>query len=188
MKNRRIVIVSFLLAAVLCLGVGYAFTSDTLKAGGTIAVNQDALSEALDGDVYFVANTTNEKTATGGANLSGVSVAIAADDTDANDKFTVTITDAVFTAENQSVTVYVDVINENATTDVNVTVGTMNDVNSNLTAFAISMTPATQTVTANSGKATYAITIAMNKLPAAAISNGEFSFELNVTPVTPVTP
>lgn len=184
MKNRRIVVVAFLLVAVLCLGVGYATVSDMLTAEGKIDVNATNLSETLDEDVYFVESAT-VPTAQNGANASGVGVAVAADDNgDANDKFSVTISDTVFTDVQQSVTVYVDVKNVNKTTDVNVTVGTMTNADGKLSNFVIEMTPATQTVAKDGGTKTFAITITLNTLPEEAIDDGTFTFALEAVPVT----
>ena len=53
MKNRKRVIVAFLLVATLLLGVGYAALTDTLTVGGTAGVDFDDSKEAFDGDIYF---------------------------------------------------------------------------------------------------------------------------------------
>ena len=53
MKQRKTVIVAFLLAAVLLLGVGYAALSDTLTIDGSAGVSYDDASEAFDEDIYF---------------------------------------------------------------------------------------------------------------------------------------
>ena len=53
MKQRKTVIVAFLLAAVLLLGVGYAALTDTLTIDGSAGVSYDDASEAFDEDIYF---------------------------------------------------------------------------------------------------------------------------------------
>ena len=53
MKNRRNVIVAFLLICVMILGVGYAVLSDTLLIKGTAELSDINASKALDADVYF---------------------------------------------------------------------------------------------------------------------------------------
>lgn len=57
MKNRRIVVVAIMLAAVLCLGVGYAAVTDSIDATGTITYNQDLVLEWT-GDVNGTDVTT----------------------------------------------------------------------------------------------------------------------------------
>lgn len=53
MKQRKTVIVAFLLAAVLLLGVGYAALTDVLDITGSADVNQSAAEEAFNEDIYF---------------------------------------------------------------------------------------------------------------------------------------
>ena len=52
-KNRRVVVVAFLLCAALLLGVGYATLTDLLEINGSAEVNQEAAQKAFDADVYF---------------------------------------------------------------------------------------------------------------------------------------
>ena len=54
MKNRRNVIVAFLLICVMLLGVGYALLKDTLLIKGTAEFSDTNASKALDVDVYFL--------------------------------------------------------------------------------------------------------------------------------------
>ena len=53
MKNRKTVIVAFMLIAVMLLGVGYAALNDTLVVDGTAGVDVDDTKEVFDGDIYF---------------------------------------------------------------------------------------------------------------------------------------
>ena len=73
MKNRKTVVVAFLLCAVLLLGVGYAALSDTLDITGSADVNQSAAEEAFNEDVYFSAAV---------ANVEGNTASINADNND----------------------------------------------------------------------------------------------------------
>ena len=73
MKKRRTLIISMLLIAALCLGIGYAALTDTLDINGTVDVNQSAAEEAFDIEVYF----SNAK-----ANQDGNSASIVIDDPD----------------------------------------------------------------------------------------------------------
>lgn len=58
MKNRKNIVIAFLLVASLCLSVGFAALTDTLNINGTISIggdndsNEEAAKE-WDADVYF---------------------------------------------------------------------------------------------------------------------------------------
>lgn len=60
MKNRKTVVVAFLLVAVMLLGVGYAALTDVLDITGSADVNQSAAEEAFNQDIYFSAAVANE--------------------------------------------------------------------------------------------------------------------------------
>ena len=60
MKNRRNIIVAFLLCACLIVGVGYAALTDVLDITGSADVNQSAAEEAFNEDIYFSAAVANE--------------------------------------------------------------------------------------------------------------------------------
>ena len=60
MKNRKFVVVAFLLVAVLLLGVGYAALTDVLDITGSADVNQSAAEEAFNEDIYFTAAVANQ--------------------------------------------------------------------------------------------------------------------------------
>lgn len=53
MKNRKTVVVAFLLVAVMLLGVGYAALTDVLDITGSADVNQSAAEEAFNEDIHF---------------------------------------------------------------------------------------------------------------------------------------
>ena len=61
MKNRKFVVVAFLLVAVLLLGVGYAALSDVLDITGSADVNQSAAEEAFTEDILFTAAVANQE-------------------------------------------------------------------------------------------------------------------------------
>ncbi len=60
MKNRRNVVVAFMLVAVMLLGIGYAALSDTLDITGSVDVNQSAAEEAFNEDIFFSAAVAND--------------------------------------------------------------------------------------------------------------------------------
>lgn len=53
MKNRRQILVAFMLCAVMLLGIGYAALSDVLDITGTAELTAGNAGNAFDGDVYF---------------------------------------------------------------------------------------------------------------------------------------
>ena len=57
MKNRRTVVVAFLLVAVMLLGVGYAALTDTLTITGDLKSDPSASQTEFDGDIYFSATS-----------------------------------------------------------------------------------------------------------------------------------
>lgn len=85
MKNRKTVIVAFLLVAAMLLGVGYAALSDDLYVNGTLKLDADKLADTYDKEVYF---TDANKETTGTTNVEDT-ISIGADTNgDANDKVT----------------------------------------------------------------------------------------------------
>ena len=60
MKNRKTVVVAFLLVAVMLLGVGYAALTDVLDITGSADVNQSAAEESFNEDIYFIEAVANE--------------------------------------------------------------------------------------------------------------------------------
>ena len=57
MKNRKTVVVAFLLAAVVLLGVGYAELTDLLTVNGELAALTSTTQTEFDADVYFSATS-----------------------------------------------------------------------------------------------------------------------------------
>lgn len=55
MKNRKTIVASFLVAAALMLGVGYAEVSDVLVINGTADITAEGAQSAFNADVYFSA-------------------------------------------------------------------------------------------------------------------------------------
>ena len=68
MKNRRNIVVAFLVIAVMLLGVGYAALTDVLDITGSADVNQSAAEEAFNEDVHFSAAVANESGNTASVN------------------------------------------------------------------------------------------------------------------------
>ena len=68
MKNRKSIVVAFLLVAVMLLGVGYAALTDILDITGSADINQSAAEEAFNEDVYFAGAVANQEGNTASVN------------------------------------------------------------------------------------------------------------------------
>ena len=53
MKNRKRIVVAFLLCAVMLLGIGYATLTDVLEVSGSADVDATQATEAFNEDIYF---------------------------------------------------------------------------------------------------------------------------------------
>ena len=53
-KNRRTIIVAFILVACMLIGVGYAAINTELFAKGSVSLSAGAAAEEVDTDVYFI--------------------------------------------------------------------------------------------------------------------------------------
>ena len=62
MKNRRNIIVAFMLCAVMLLGIGYAAVTDALDINGTAEINSGNVQSAFDANIYFSAAVANQFT------------------------------------------------------------------------------------------------------------------------------
>ena len=169
MKNRKTVVVAFLLAAVLLLGVGYAALSDTLDITGSADVNQSAAEEAFNEDIYFSAAVANEEGNTASIN------------TDNNDKSSFTA--KTLKGKGDKVTFTFTIKNTGdvaaiVTPKLNATLG-----NTNPEYFAVSSDweGAAKTLAAQS-EITYTVTVELLKTPTETIA-GSFLIELNAVSV-----
>lgn len=161
MKNRKTVVVAFLLIAVMLLGVGYAALTDVLDITGSADVNQSAAEEAFNQDIYFT---------TAVANQSGNTASVNADN---NDK-------ASFTANtlkgaNDTATFTFTITNDG---DVDAVVTPAISSNTNPTYFAISSDWAGQPRNLAAGQSlTYTVTVTLLQTPTETIA-GSFVIEL----------
>lgn len=169
MKNRRRIIVAFMLCAVMLLGIGYAALTDTLDITGSADVNQSAAEEAFNEDIYFSAAVANETGNTASVNA------------DNNDK-------ASFTAKTlkgagDQVTFTFTIKNDgdvaaNVTPAFNATLG-----NTNSEYFDIESDWDGATKLLGAGQElTYTLTVTLKKTPTATIA-GSFLVELTAVSV-----
>ena len=169
MKNRRNVVVAFMLVAVMLLSIGYAALSDTLDITGSVDVNQSAAEEAFNEDIYFSAAVANE---------SGNTASINADN---NDKASFTIN--TFKGKDDVATFTFTIKNAGdvaatVTPRLNATLG-----NTNTEYFSIESDWDGDTKDLAAGaEITYTVTVTMIKTPTETIS-GSFLLELVATSV-----
>ena len=171
MKNRRTVVVAFLLCAVMLLGVGYAALSDTLDITGSADVNQSAAEEAFNEDIYFSAAVANN--IAGADNAGGNTASVNADN---NDKASFTIKSMKGAGDKATFTFTIKNdgdVDADVTPKLNATLG-----NTNPEYFSIKSDwdGAEKTLAAHS-EITYTLTVTLLKTPTETIS-GSFLVEL----------
>ena len=169
MKNRKTVVVAFLLIAVMLLSVGYAALTDVLDITGSADVNQSAAEEAFNEDIHFSAAVANETGNT--ASVNG----------DNNDKASFTAN--TLKGKDDEVTFTFTIVNDGdldatVTPTLNATAG-----NTKPEYFEISSdwNGAAKTLTAG-GSLTYTVTVKLKETPTETIS-GSFLIELTAVSV-----
>ena len=179
MRNRRNVILAFLVVAVLCLGVGFAALQDTLTVGGTLSYDPEKGNEALDVAVSFTGTPAISGTATNKASVSAAIGNQAEVDPERglNDALTITVGDDAFAVPGQTAIITVQVQNASATA---VSVSAVLD-GSYATNFSISI-PTIEV--AAGGTEDIVITITLTSLPNAAIDATPFEITLTAAPTT----
>ena len=170
MKNRRTVVVAFLLVAVLLLGVGYAALTDVLDITGTAEIDRAAAESSFNEDIYFSAAVANDNGNTASVNA------------DNNDK-------ASFTANNlkgegDTATFTFSIVNVG---DVDATITPRIITNSNTEYFEIysDWLGATKDLPAGTtadAPLTYTVTVKLLKTPTETLS-GSFLIDLTAVSV-----
>ncbi len=175
MKNRKIVVVAFLLIAVLLLGVGYAALTDTLTIIGNAHVDIDSANKTFDEKVYFSAA---EATSTTGTGTTADTASFTADD-------------ATYTANKLAVkgqkSVFTFTITNASNVDAEITVNTKklsgdnNPSNSNTEKFTVEYSyPDGMTIAKNGGTITVVVTVTLKDVVTSATS-ATFGIELTAT-------
>ena len=176
MRNRKTVVVAFMLCAVMLLGIGYAALSDTLDITGSVDVNQSAAESAFNEDIYFANAVANGTDTTNTASINH----------DNNDKASFTINDFKGAGDIATFTFTIANAGDVAATvtpRLNATLG-----NTNTEYFEISSDwdGATKDLAAavdgTPTEITYTVTVTMIKTPTETIS-GSFLLELVATSV-----
>ena len=179
MKNRKIVVVAFLLIAVLLLGVGYAALTDTLTIIGNAHIDLDTANLKFDEKVYFSASEATSSTGTGTV----------------DDVASHTADDATFTANKLATVGQVSVFTFTITNDSNVDAvisvnstklsGVANPSNSNEDKFTVSYSyPDGMTIAKLGGTITVVVTVTV-KEPVTSATSATFGIELTATSVDP---
>ena len=167
MKNRRNVVVAFLVVAVMLLGIGYAALTDVLDITGSVDVNQSAAEEAFNEDIYFSAAVANDDGNTASVNTDN-------NDTINTFKGKDDVATFTFTIKNNGD------VDANVTPRLNASLG-----NTNPEYFTIeSDWDGDSKVLAAGQEITYTLTITMIKTPTETIA-GSFLVELVATSVDP---
>ncbi|MBQ9785598.1 MAG: hypothetical protein IJW29_09340 [Clostridia bacterium] len=172
MKNRRNVIIAFMLCAVLCLGIGFAALSDDLAIDGTLAYDKEAAEDVFNAEVYFTGAEADASSTCNDATQVTYSVE-AADNGDANDLLKIAVGDTAFAVANETVVIKATVKNDS--TDA-VTVALTSTTAPTSGAFEVSCTGAT--IDAGS---TGTVTVTIKLLSTEADVSDTFAFALTAT-------
>ena len=175
MKNRKIVVVAFLLIAVLLLGVGYAALTDTLTIIGNAHIDVDTANKTFDERIYFSAA---EATSTTGTGTTADIASFTADD-------------ATYTANKLAVkgekSVFTFTITNVSNVDAEITVNTKklsgdnNPSNSNTDKFTVEYSyPDGMTIAKNGGTIRVVVTVTLKDVVTSATS-ATFGIELTAT-------
>ena len=171
MRNKRTILIAFLLISTLALGIGYANLTDYLEVSGTADITKDAAENTFNEDVYF-------KTAV--ANEVGNTASVNADNKD-KASFTVnTLTDAAHKAT-FTFTIYNDseqtVASVTPTVSTNNTTGTSTYVDSLFT--VTTDWDSAKTINPKQ-EVTITVTVSLDELPSETI-HGDFTITLTAT-------
>ena len=101
MKNRRTIVIAFLLVAVLTIGVGFAALTDTLTASGSAGILKTGAQSEFEAKVYFSNASTQDA-------LKATAVVDSLD----NDKATITVLEGALKDKGDTAVVYLEIKKE----------------------------------------------------------------------------
>lgn len=176
MKNRKIVVVAFMLVAVLMLGVGYAALTDTLTIIGNAHIDIAQAETTFDNNIYFSASTATSSTGTGSV----------------SDTVNHTADDATFTANKLAVKGEKSVFTFTITNDSNVPAvisvaptklsGAVNPSNSNEGIFKVTYAYSEPDMTIDALGGTMDVTVTVEVVnPVTSATSATFGIELTAT-------
>ena len=177
MKNRKFVVVAFLVVAAMLLGIGYAALTDTLTIIGNAHIDHDVANKTFDERIYFSAAEATSTTGTG----------TVADTASYNSD------DATYTANKlalvNEVSVFTFTIKNDSNVDAIISVadkklsGDANPSNSNAEKFEVTYEyPDGQTIAKLGGTIDVVVTVKV-KVPVTAATSATFGIELTATSV-----
>jgi hypothetical protein len=180
MKNRKKIIVAFMLVAVMLMGIGYAALTDTLTIIGNAHIDIGTANQTFDEKIYFSDAQATSSTGTG-------TVA---------DTASYTADDATYTANRLAVkgekSVFTFTITNDSNVKADITVNTVklsgaaNPSNSNEDKFTVEYAyPQGTTIESNGGTITVVVTVTV-KEPVTSATSATFGIELTATSVEPV--
>ncbi len=179
MKNRKTVVVAFLLVAVMLLGIGYAALTDTLTIIGNAHIDVDTANKTFDEKIYFSAA---EATSTTGSGTTADIASFNADDATFTANKLATVGEKsifTFTITNDS---NVDAVISIADTKLS---GSENPSNSNPQKFTVEYSyPQGMNIAKQGGTITVVVTVTV-KEPVTSATSATFGIELTATSVDP---
>lgn len=181
MKNRRSVVIAFLMAVVLCLGIGYASVSDTLDVVGFVNLDTTAATADFNADIYWT-NATAVASNTSGTNSPSV-IVLNANNGDANDKLDITVPANVLINTDDTVTVTATIKNDSTEFAATITPSAVLYAN-NTGAYEVTFGESSYTVAANSSVAVEIIITLKDEVSEAVTSN-KFDITFTAVSVTP---
>lgn len=193
MKNKRNVLIAFILICCLCLSIGYAALTDTLYIDGNVSLNvvsdpddpddpTTPFEEDFNNDVHFT-NSSDTTVAVIGADQDG----------DALDLLTITVPDNAFSPTVKTVSYTVDIINKSTDYDASVVlneVGT-GETSGNNFSYEVKWTnggTGAKTIAKNNGTENVTITINLITTPTKDIPTETFAVTYTATAVATVNP
>ena len=177
MKNRRSVIIAFLLCASILVGVGYATVTDVLDITGSVDVTKEGAQEAFNHDVYFAESVTVGPTVVNGTSKDGAASGnTSSRNADNPDKVSFTVNS--LQGKDDTATFTYTIVNAG---DVDATVTPSISSNTNEEYFDISSSWNGQAQSLAAGtQIDYTITVTLKKTPEDVIA-GSFIIELTAT-------
>lgn len=175
MKNRKFVVVAFLVVAAMLLGIGYAALTDTLTIIGNAHIDHDVANKTFDERIYFSAAEATSSTGTG--TVADTASYSADDATYTANKLALVNEQSVFTFTITNMS-NVDAVISVASTKLS---GDVNPSNSNAEKFEVAYSyPDGQTIAKNGGTIDVVVTVTV-KNPVTSATSATFGIELTAT-------
>ena len=182
MKNRKRIVVAFMLVAVLLLGVGYAAVTNVLDIQGSVSVSANAAENEFNEDIYFTGVVKDSQVVpsiVAGDNL-GYTANI---NTNNNDKAQFTVTGIDETGDSVAITYQ---IKNDSSFDANVTLKSTSNTNPKFGWDFYFGTDGVETATITAGGTVEVTVVVSLDAQLNGADSSSFVIELNVTSIDPV--